>query len=81
MQDSNYKIQFTRLNNPDGTDTFAFYTLIAGDPDKRAYLEPVINQKEIGERSKMVRAIMSGRSADGKYYFSIRKFEEPSPAP
>ena len=69
MQDA--QVMFTRLFDPH-TYKYAFYTLIDNDPDKRAYLLPIVDEKRTGPRSKTIRAVQTGDpSPEGKYVFEL----------
>ena len=62
---------FTRLFDPN-TFKYAFYTLIDKDPDKRAYLLPVVDEKQTGPRSKTICAVQTGdQKPDDKYVFEV----------
>ena len=67
MQEEDLK--FTELKDPNDSAKLAFYTQIDNDPNKRAYLLPVPDTTQTGNRSKTIRVVLGDQSADGKYVF------------
>ena len=62
-------VEFTRLWDDD-IKKYAYYTLIDGDPAKRAYLLPVPDDAQTGHRKYTVRAVQTlDQTATGKYVF------------
>lgn len=66
-------MKFTQLLDPNGSKKYAFYTLIDNDPNKRAYLLPIVDSKQTGHRSKTIRIVLGDQSADGKYLFEKKE--------
>ena len=68
MQEEGMK--FTELQDPNDSAKLAYYTQIDNDPTKRAYLLPVPDPTQTGNRSKIVRAVLtSDQTATDKYVF------------
>ena len=71
-------VEFTRLWDDD-IKKYAFYTLIDGDPAKRAYLLPVPDNAQSGHRKYTVRAVQTvDQTATGKYVFEVADNDYPN---